>query len=98
MISTRLLQEVCSLPTAPFAEGFVVRWVESFCLARGLKLSRDSTGNLLIEVGPRRRKRPRMVFCAHMDHPGFVASRMIDSRTLEADFRGWVKIEYVRGT
>src|SRR5688500_11617827 len=33
-----------------------------------------------------------------MDHPGFVADRMIDDRTLAAHFRGWVHIDYVRGT
>jgi endoglucanase len=32
-----------------------------------------------------------------MDHPGFVALRMTDAHTLEAAFRGWVAIEYVRG-
>jgi endoglucanase len=33
-----------------------------------------------------------------MDHPGFVAKRMLDPRTLQATFRGWVQIDYVRGT
>jgi endoglucanase len=33
-----------------------------------------------------------------MDHPGFVAERMLDDRTLAAAFRGWVHIDYVRGT
>jgi endoglucanase len=33
-----------------------------------------------------------------MDHPGFVATEMIDRRTLSAAFRGWVQIDYVRGT
>jgi len=28
--------------------------------------------------------------------PGFVARRMIDANILEADFRGWVQIDYVR--
>ena len=43
-------------------------------------------------------RHPRWVFTAHMDHPGFVAREMIDQRHLRADFRGWVKVEYVRGT
>jgi len=33
-----------------------------------------------------------------MDHPGMVAERMRDARTLEARFHGWVLIDYVRGT
>ena len=94
----KLLTEVCSIPTAPFAEQYVVRYVEKFVAARrGLKLSRDPAGNLLLELKSKKRG-PRWIFAAHMDHPGFVARRMIDARTLEADFRGWVHIDYVRGT
>ena len=101
----KILNDVCSIPTAPFAEVFVVRYVERFVAARPrLKLSRDDHGNLLIALKPKRspKKRtspPRWVFAAHMDHPGFVASKMLDDgRTLEAHFRGWVHIDYVRGT
>src|SRR4051812_13644897 len=96
----KLLTEVCSIPTAPFAEQQVVRYVERFVAARrGLTLTRDEAGNLLIQMkGTGSRTRKRWVFAAHMDHPGFVARRMIDSKTLEADFRGWVQIDYVRGT
>ena len=94
----KLLQEVCSIPTAPFAEQYVVKYVEKFVNERRkLKLSRDPSGNLLIEL-PSKRRGPRWVFAAHMDHPGFVAKRMLDSRTVEAHFRGWVQIDYVRGT
>ncbi len=95
-----LLHEVCSLPTAPFAEQFVVRYVERFVKARrGLRLSRDRFGNLLIEAKRRGGGGgPRWIFTAHMDHPGFIARRMIDDRTLEADFRGWVLIDYVKQT
>jgi endoglucanase len=98
-----LLTDVCSIPTAPFAEQHVVRFVERFVAARTkLRLSRDSSGNLLIELVPSSRLRsvrqPRWIFAAHMDHPGFVARRMVDSRTLDAAFFGWVHIDYVRGT
>jgi len=107
-----LLQEVCSIPTAPFAEQYVVQYIERFVKERPrLKLSRDQAGNLLIELPGKSRGRgrgrgsargrgrgSRWVFAAHMDHPGFVARRMIDERTLEAHFRGWVQIDYVRGT
>jgi endoglucanase len=97
----KILTEVCSIPTAPFAEQYVVEYVERFVAARPrLKLSSDRHGNLLIELPPPRKKskQPRWVFAAHMDHPGFVADRMIDDRTLMAYFRGWVNIEYVKGT
>jgi endoglucanase len=92
----RILHEVCSLPTDPFAEGAVVRYAERFARQRGLTLSRDPFGNLMLEL-PSRSRGPRWVFAAHMDHPGFVATRMRDARTLEAAFRGWVFDEYVKG-
>src|SRR5690606_32270903 len=81
-------------------EHHVVRYVERFVAARRkLTLSRDRYGNLLIELKSQARsKRPRWIFAAHMDHPGLVATRMLGPRTLDADFRGWVQIDYVRGT
>ena len=95
-----MLKEICSIPTAPFAEQYVVQYIERFVRQRPkLKLSRDISGNLLIKLRGRvKRQGARWVFGAHMDHPGFVAKRMIDARTLEAHFRGWVQVDYVRGT
>lgn len=94
----KILHALCSIPTAPFAEQRVVEFVERFVKARPrLRLKRDHYGNLLIEL-PSKSKSPRWVFTAHMDHPGFVAEKMVDSRTLQAHFRGWVHIDYVRGT
>ncbi|HEX8524253.1 MAG TPA: M20/M25/M40 family metallo-hydrolase [Tepidisphaeraceae bacterium] len=94
----KLLQEICSIPTAPFAEQYMVRYVEAFVRRRPkLRLSRDSFGNLLIEL-PAKKRSPRLIFAAHIDHPGFVARRMIDEKTVEAYFRGWVQINYVNKT
>ena len=96
----KILTELCSVPTAPFAEGRVVEYVERFVEARrGLKLSRDPTGNLLIELpaSKAQRKLPRWVFAAHMDHPGFVAREMTDGRTIDAYFRGGVLADYFKG-
>src|SRR5688572_771907 len=96
-----VLRELCSVPTAPFAETRVVEYVERFVAARrGLKLSRDRAGNLLIEfaAGLPRKTLPRWVFAAHMDHPGFVAREMTGPRTLDAHFRGGVLGEYFKGS
>jgi putative aminopeptidase FrvX len=93
-----LLGSLCSAPTAPFAEQRVVEFVRNFVSRRkNLSLRSDPFGNFLIELKSRSRL-PRWVFTAHMDHPGFVAKKMLDNRRLLADFRGWVKVEYVRGT
>jgi putative aminopeptidase FrvX len=94
-----ILQELCSLPTAPFAEQHVIRWVEAFAKKRKLRLSRDRSGNILLELpGRARSAAARWVYAAHTDHPGFVAERMIDSRTLRAHFRGGVLADYLKGT
>jgi endoglucanase len=92
----RILHELCSVPTAPFLEDRVIDYVRRFVGQRPrLRLSRDEAGNLLIELPGKKRGLPRWVFGAHMDHPGFVARRMLDAKTLEADFRGSVLAEYV---
>ena len=96
-MTTRILTQLCSVPTAPFAEHFVVDYVKQFVAGRPrLRLSADRFGNLLIEL-PARSKSPRWVFTAHIDHPGCVAERMIDARTLRAAFRGGVYMKFVRG-
>jgi putative aminopeptidase FrvX len=90
------LKSLCSTPTAPFAEGRVVEFVRKFVAKRKkLSLREDRFGNLLIELKSHANL-PRFVFTAHMDHPGFVAKKMLDSHRLLADFRGWVGVEYVR--
>lgn len=94
-----ILQELCSIPTAPFVEGRVVEYVERFVKHRKrLRLSRDDSGNLLIDLPGRSRSEKRWVFAAHMDHPGMVSRRMIDDRIVEADFRGWVLADLMKNT
>jgi putative aminopeptidase FrvX len=96
-LAADLLQSVCSIPTAPFAEGRVAEFVRKFVSRRqNLSLKEDRFGNLLIELKSRRNL-PRWVFTAHMDHPGFVAKKMLDGNRLQAVFRGWVKVEFARG-
>jgi putative aminopeptidase FrvX len=94
----KMLEELCATPTAPFAEGRVVAYVERFVAGRkSLRLQRDQWGNLLIS-NRKAPNGPRTVFAAHMDHPGFVADRMMDRKILEARFHGGVLAEYFPGT
>ena len=91
-----ILKSLCSVPTAPFAERRVADFVRAFVKKRkNLSLRSDRFGNLLVELNSRSRL-PRWVFTAHMDHPGFVAQRMLDHRSLKAAFHGWVKADFVR--
>jgi putative aminopeptidase FrvX len=94
-----ILHELCSIPTAPFLEDRVAAYVERFVAQRKrLRIARDGTGNLLVELPGRKRALARWVFTAHMDHPGMVAKRMVDARTVEAEFRGYVLAEFMKGT
>jgi putative aminopeptidase FrvX len=97
-MQTKILSELCSIPTAPFAEQHVVEYVKSFVSTRpALRLSQDRFGNLLIAL-PSKIDSPRWIFTAHMDHPGFIAEKMISRRMLRATFRGFVYAKYVKGT
>ena len=94
-----ILQELCSVPTAPFVERDVIEYVREFVRQHArLKLKSDSFGNLLIELPGKDGGGPRWVFTAHMDHPGFIAEKMLDRRTLRAAFRGGVRAEYFKGS
>lgn len=94
----RILQEMCSIPTAPFVEDRVYEYVDAFVKSRPrLRMRRDEFGNRLI-VLPGKRPSRRLIFVAHTDHPGFVVRKMRDTRTVECDFRGGVLAEYVQGS
>ena len=94
-----ILCELCSCPTAPFAEHLVIEYVREFVRRHPrLKVSSDRFGNLLIELPGKVRGGPRWVFTAHMDHPGFVAEKMLDGKTLQAAFRGGVRAEFFKGS
>ena len=99
-VHRRILLEMLSLPTAPFVEGAVVAYLERFCSRRsGLTLARDRVGNVLAHLrrGRHRVKRP-VCLTAHLDHPGFIAERMIGQRKLRAVWHGGVRAEYFVGS
>jgi len=101
----QILLEMLSLPTAPFVEGAVVAYLERFCSRRtGLSMTRDGVGNILVHLrresgraGGRRVKRP-VCLTAHLDHPGFIADRMINRNSLRAIWRGGVRAPYFVGS
>ncbi len=98
MALSKILKELLSLPTGTFVETAVQDYVSSFCgRTGGVSVSEDRYGNLLVRYCYRPRKVTPLVFSAHMDHPGFVARKMCDGRTLRADFRGGVAQEYFSG-
>jgi len=91
-----ILHDMLCLPTAPFAEHFVIEHILAFCAARkNLFVTRDAVGNLLVRLrqGGARVARP-VCITAHLDHPGFVAERMIGAGKVRAFWRGGVPKEY----
>jgi len=91
-----LLKEFCSIPTAPFAEQRVIEFVRDFVRRRpGLTLQTDAAGYVLVSLLGRRPRLPRWILAAHMDHPGALASRMLDDQTLLAEFHGGVRASFL---
>jgi putative aminopeptidase FrvX len=95
-----LLSQLCAIPTAPFKEHRVMEFVERFAgKYRAIKLSRDRFDNtLLLRPGKSGAKHPRLIFVAHLDHPGFIAGSMVDAKTLSADFHGGVMAKFMADT
>ena len=92
----RILRDLLSVPTAPFAEQAVVDAVADWADRRGVTMTRDRAGNVLLR---HRRGRPsrRWVFAAHMDHPGFCTLSQT-GRSVQAEFRGGVARRYFVGS
>lgn len=94
----QILRQLCSIPTAPYAEQRVLAYAEQFAAQRCIRVQRDASGNLLLEIPPKQPKRTgRLVLVAHTDHPGMVARKMIAHDRLEADFHGGVSSALVLG-
>lgn len=107
----KILVEMLSLPTAPFAEDHVRRYVFDFCKSTGMSpghgrpaagapggpchQAEDTVGNILVHYKhPAAKVRRPVCFCAHMDHPGFRAVKMLGVSTLRAEWHGGVMPEY----
>lgn len=94
----RLALELTAIPTAAGREHRVQAYLDAWLAkrSRSLRWRRDEDGNLLVtrRTPSARRGGPPLLITAHLDHPAFVVSRIIDDRTLEAEFRGGVHDPY----
>ena len=96
-ISTRLLHDLCNLPTAAFREDAVIAYVETWAKKRSqIKLLKDRWGNRLLTLKGSKPRLPRLVLVAHMDHPAFVVQNYEDGRIF-AEFRGGVSADHCEG-
>jgi endoglucanase len=90
----RWLFEVTQIPTAAGREHRVERWVERWASGReSVVLARDAAGNITLSRRHEPGGRP-VYITAHLDHPAFVAERIVGPTDLEASFRGGVMDEY----
>ena len=99
-------RQILQQPTAPFREDCVVAEVERQLLRSAISSFKDDHGNLVIGVDSPRAYRARLhaksheplrLFIAHMDHPGFHATRWIDDRTLVVRWLGGSPVKHLRG-
>lgn len=93
-----ILREVLALPTAPFREEAAQAWLRGWAEGLSLPCRQDEHGNLLIgrRRGDLERGHRPWVFAAHMDHPGFVATRQTGS-VVWGRFYGGVGMRYFAG-
>lgn len=97
-ISTKLLHDLCGLPTAAFLEDAVYAHIDRWAERRaGLSVRGDKFGNRLITLRGTDSKAPRLVLVAHTDHPAFVAGQTSRDGTLTCEFRGGVTAANCRG-
>lgn len=96
-----MLRRLTNLPSAAGREDRVIAFVEQWVKRRrSLVLQRDRYGNLMIQrrAAPSGKSARPVVIEAHMDHPAFVVTEVIDTHHLAADFRGGVDPDYFVGT
>jgi len=92
----KIAEGILSQPTAPCLEGMPAEAVRAFARRRGLGLSEDRWGNVVVKYpGKRTPKSPPLVLVAHLDHPGFVVES-VRGRVAAMEFRGGVRRRHAR--
>lgn len=89
-MTSRILESIFSKPTAPFREGFVLSEIARFLKSNRIPFHFDKAGNLIAGWNGKAatRKKIRIGFMAHTDHPGFHVRKQIAPLLLEAFWLG----------
>ncbi|MCX5662761.1 MAG: hypothetical protein NTW19_24025 [Planctomycetota bacterium] len=91
------LLEITSLPTASGREDRVEAWVRRWAKRHpSIEILADASGNLTVQRRGAASANP-IYFTAHMDHPAFVVTELLDARRVRAEFRGTVHEKYFAG-
>ncbi len=95
------LKALTGIPTAAGCEDRVIEWIKNWTQQRKwASMQVDKFGNVLLRrsaPGATRSRKP-IIFTAHMDHPAFVVTDVVDAHHVRADFRGGVHDAYFMGT
>jgi putative aminopeptidase FrvX len=95
-----------SLPTAPFREQHVARWIHASLAESGIPHFTDPAGNLVVGATSesaylrllrRRSVEPLRLFIAHMDHPGFHGVRWLAPNRLRVRWFGGAPVRHLSG-
>ena len=80
----RQLLQLTALPTAAGREDSVIAFIQAWIATRATKLlvTYDDGGNILIAQRAFNNKRRPLLITAHMDHPAFVVTRVVNALTL----------------
>ncbi|GAB4305365.1 MAG: hypothetical protein Kow0090_20960 [Myxococcota bacterium] len=90
----KLLKEIHSIPTAPYNEDGILKYVAAFARKRRIKTATDKHGNLLLHLDTGGKHPIGIV--AHTDHPGFEISGDKNGR-LVSRFHGGVPPSFFSG-
>jgi len=89
------LLELTQIPTASGREHRVTAWIDRWLAERtGLQTRRDDHGNLEVRLARVTPSFAPLYFTAHLDHPAFVVTRLLDPARVELEFRGGVGDDY----
>ncbi len=85
----KTIRELMHIPVAPFSEQWLAQEIiKRFTRKKTVHSLRDEYGNLLLQYRPVGTRKPAFCFQAHMDHPGFIFTRMTGKNRGEATVYG----------
>lgn len=105
MMDQRLLDQILSIPTAPFREQAVIKFMKDILTRTRVPHFSDPVGNIVVGVAsPAEYRRivtrgngPVFLFIAHTDHPGFHGRRWLGERTLAIRWHGGSPTKHLNG-
>jgi len=98
-VTLEIIKKLFNCPTAPFREGFVLQTVEEILRANGIPYHYDKIGNLIAGWNGSKasKKKIKIGFMAHTDHPGFHFKKQRNEDTIDALWLGGAPFKKMKG-